>query len=306
LTGDSTDRESVPSGSAHNLTIKTIADPDNQLTFEEFKHGDRIPDWKRIRDECLDEFHVGVKNILDEICEDGRDRVGFKEPVNAAIDITTWQFHPSPYKPPEEAAFDEELKTWTDSNGTQHTKYLKDEYPEMVSGLKESGERGYKFATLTIVAEDTPIVLAIEPVRDVRGWEDEDAVASKTRGELVDSLLEQAKQHVDINKVFMDRGFDTREVRHAVYQHDEFYILGKRSMSEEDKRNIEEVERDDLIDVRVERGTLTYEGETHPVSFMYVPKTKVSVDLEDDDDDEYVIFTINAHVTPSRAKGLVE
>ncbi len=46
-----------------------------------------VPDWKRIRDTVLPAFHAGVDNMLDEIA--GSDRSGVREPVIAAIDITT-------------------------------------------------------------------------------------------------------------------------------------------------------------------------------------------------------------------------
>lgn len=45
-------------------------------------------------------------------------------------------------------------------------KLLDPDHPDLVSGLKDSDEHGYKFATITIIAENTPIVLGVEPVRD--------------------------------------------------------------------------------------------------------------------------------------------
>ncbi|WP_237561315.1 hypothetical protein [Halostella pelagica] len=170
------DRDEVPHGSSHNRTIKKIADPDSQLTFDEFVDGGRIPDWERIRDETLDAFHTGVERILDEIQSDKHGETGIREPVNAALDIVTWNFWPSPFKKRVDAAPGEQPVTYETSSGSTRTKYLKDDYPVMASGFKESHERGYKFATLTIVAENTPIVLAIEPVRDARAWEDSEDV----------------------------------------------------------------------------------------------------------------------------------
>ncbi len=55
-------------------------------------------------------------------------------PVTVAIDITTWPYH------------------------------AEDELPREVSGTDDSGERAYKFATLSLVGKSLPIVLAVEPV----------------------------------------------------------------------------------------------------------------------------------------------
>ncbi|WP_433629597.1 transposase [Halomicrococcus sp. NG-SE-24] len=300
------DRDEVPHGSSHNRTMKKIADPDSQLTFDEFVEVGRIPDWQRIRDETLQAFHTGVERILDEITDDDRGQVGIREPVNAAIDIVTWNFWPSPFQKQEETEPGEQPVTFKTSSGKTRTEYLKEEYPVMASGFKESHERGYKFATLTIVAENTPIVLAIEPVRDVRAWEDETEVHRTSRADIVDRLLEQAQRHVDINKVFADREFDAHEVRHLINKHDLFYVIGKRKQATADKENIEEVEKHPVIDARVEYASLTVDGETHDLSIMYVPKNAAIENEERDEDgwDEYAIFTTNYKVEPERAIGL--
>lgn len=130
--------------------------------------------------------------------------------------------------------------------------YPKKNYPEMVSGVKESHQRAYKFATLTIIADDTPIVLAIEPVRDKRRWEPDD-VETRSRGSLLDRLLSQAEQHVDINKVVADREFDSREVRHKIDQHDMFYILGRRNQADADSVAIQKTIEHETADVSVEQ-----------------------------------------------------
>lgn len=72
-----------------------------------------------------------------------------------------------------------------------------------MNGLKEKHSRGYKFATLTIIGRNTPIVLAIEPVKNASKWEPDDA-ESMSYGEVVERLLERAERHVDIHKVMAD------------------------------------------------------------------------------------------------------
>ena len=293
------DREEVPHGSSHNRTMKKIADPDPQTDLWDFTE-ERTPQWKRIRDEILPAFHAGVENILDEI--ESRDRTGLREPVNAAFDITTWPYWSSPFRDEEDVEWDEEPVEITYSDDSTREVYPKEDYPEMVSGVKESHQRAYKFATLTIVAEDTPLVIAVEPVRDERRWED-GSIDTRTRGGLVDRLVEQAERHVDINKVFADREFDSYEVRHELEQHDTFYVIGKRKQADEDKVAIEKTVEHETADVSVEQGTLTYRGETHDISFMYVPKDTAK-DKDEYIEGDYAIFTVNAHVSADRAIGL--
>jgi hypothetical protein len=209
-------------------------------------------------------------------------------------------FHPSPYKDDEDVGEDEEPVI---VDGKE--RYPKEDYPEMVSGYKTSDmkypERGYQFATLTIVAADTPIVLAIEPVRKERKWEEaDDSVDVETTSYegIVDRLLEQAEQHVDIHKVFFDRGFASHGVRDVLDRRDIQYVIGKPKDSDDDFENIEEVKDDPAYDSRIEWVKATANGRTHKVSIIYAPT--------DEEGEEYSLFTVNGWVTPDRAEGLLE
>jgi hypothetical protein len=284
-------RDEVPHGSSHNRTMKKVADPDRQTTLADFADGGHIPDWKRIRDTVLPAFHAGVELQLDEIA--GRDREGIQQPVIAAIDITTFNFWPSPFKSEDDVDWSEKPVT---ANGRE--VYPKEDYPEMVSGFKsankEKPERGYKFATITIVAQDTPLVLGIEPVRDYRWWErqNKDEVETTSREGIVERLLDQAEQHVDIHKLFCDREFDVHGIRDVADQRDITYVIGKTRQSTADYENIKEIEADPVYDHRVEHAELTVDGRTHKVSLIYLPGT------------EYSIFTVNGWVDPDRAQAL--
>ncbi|WP_243700392.1 transposase [Halorussus pelagicus] len=282
-------RDEVPHGSSHNRTMKKIAAPDSQTDLSDFADGRRPPDWERIRKEVLSPFHAGVDQLLNEIAE--RDQGGLREPVKAAIDITSWEFEPSPYCNEEDT---EEWKEPIPVDGEE--RYLRNDYPEMVSGLKGDGKRGYQFATLTIVAEDTPLVLAIEPVRDKRWWEDEE-IQTTSRAKIVDRLLEQASRHVNIQKLFADRGFDTIGVRDVIDRHDVQYVIPKRMNATVDYDNIEKVKEHSVADIAVEPARLDGgDGRSHDVSIMYVPSTE--------EKETYSIFTTNAEVSPDRAQGL--
>ncbi|WP_440765095.1 transposase [Natronorubrum sp. DTA7] len=294
------ERDEVPHGSSHNRTMKKVADPNSQTDLDQYTEGQRPPDWKRIRDEVLPAFHAGVEKQLDEIA--GRDRKGLQQPVKLAIDITHWNFWPSPFRDENEVDWREKPTLLTYRDGSKREVYPKEDYPKMVSGLKESHERGYKFATVTVIAEDTPIVVGIEPVRDNRWWES-DEIETRTRGELVDRLLEQAEQHVDIHKVFADREFDKYEVRDVIDRRGGQYVLGKRVQAKADKEGIRKTASDPVSDVKVEHATLTVDGRTHDVSIMYVPKD-TKLDQEEIIEENYAIFTTNAEVSPDRAMAL--
>lgn len=168
----------------------------------------------------------------------------------------------------------------------------------MVFGFKDTtkvdSERGYKFATITIVADDTPIVLGIEPVRDYSWWErrDREDVETTSRGEIVERLLEQAERHVDIHKLFCDREFDSFAVRDAADRRDIQYVIGQRRQSAEDFENIEEITEAPVYDSRIEHAWQTHGGREHKVSIIYLPGG------------EYSLFTVNGWVDPNRAQAL--
>jgi len=288
------ERDEVPHGSSHNRTMEKIAAPDPQLTLDQFGSEESEPMWKRVRDELLEPFHAGVEAILEEM--DAMDSDGFREPVHAAIDITPVEVHVSPFKSKDKVAPDEEPVRYT-SNGTTKEKYLKDRFPDPVCGLKDSNERGFQFATISIIAEDTPIVLGVEPVRDKRRWEDPDEVETTSRGDVVERLLEQASQHVDIHKAFLDRGFDSLQVRDVVDRPGIQYVLGKTKGSSVDEKHIEDVKTNDVYDGRVCHGSATYQGRTHDMTYVYDPS--------DRSDDDYVIWTMNGHVDVGRARALI-
>ena len=288
------ERESVPHGSSHNRTMKKVAKPDSQLTFDEFVTGKQVPAWKRIRDEVLEPFHAGVENILDELTDEEYDDAGFTEPVHAAIDITAWNFYASPFMSEKQARNSDREPIRVTINGKE--KLLDPEHPDLVSGLKDSDERGYKFATITIIAENTPIVLGVEPVRDQRKWEHEMGwdVERTSRADIVERLLEQASRHVDIHKVFLDRGFSSKETRDVIDRRGLLYVLGKPARAKVDKENIEEIKD---YDSRIGHGTHKYGGREHDITYIYTPSKK--------DGDKYAVFTVNEHIDHHRAEALL-
>ncbi|WP_137685332.1 transposase [Haloarcula mannanilytica] len=280
------DWDKTPHGDTHLRTMKQIAAPAQQTSLTDYADGERPLDWRRIRDEILEPFHAGLECLLEEL--DATD--GLAEPVIAAVDITHWEFYPSPYKDDDDVKPDDDVVIVNSEK-----KVPKEEFPEMVSGDKEG--RSYKFATLTIIGQDTPIVLGIEPVREASAWEgDASQVDSHSKADIVRRLLEQASQHVEIHKLFADREFDAMEVRDVIDRRNITYLI-PRPVYAADLDHIENIEAHPLADVAVERAvTLSVDDRTHDLSFMYVPSTE--------EDGKYAVFTTNRDVTPDQAMGL--
>lgn len=278
------DWEETPHGDTHLRSMKKIGTTDDQATLADFADGERPVEWERIRDAILEPFHEGVECLLDDVIERG----GVRQPVIAAIDVTHWEFYSSPYKSEDDVDLDDEVVI---VNGKE--KYPKEDFPEMVSGDKDG--RSYKFATLTIIGKNTPIVLAIEPVREASDWE-ADAEESYAKAPFVKRLMEQAEQHVEIHKVFADGAFDTHGVRDVLDRHDVTYLIPK-TICAADLDGIEKVKKHPLADVGVERAVPHWvDGRCHEVSFLYVPSTK--------EEGKYAVYTTNRDVTPDEVMGL--
>lgn len=266
-------RGETPHGDTHARAVKKIGAPNPQTTLSEFADPSGIRPWTRIRKMLLDPFDAAIENLIEET--DFEDHL--REPVNAAIDVTPWQFYPSPWKHPD-------------------LDIPKEGYPGMVSGLKDEHERGYKFATLTVIGKDTPIVLAIEPVRERSEWED--SPEHTPLADVVDRLLSKAQEYVDIHKVMADRGFDTYRVRDIIDREGLTCLIPKRVSAAQDTEDIENVEAHPNTDVGVKNDVpLTVDGRTHGVDFMYVPSREET--------GSYAIFTTNADAPPERVAGLV-
>ncbi len=279
------DRTETPHPDTHLRTMKQTATPPKQTTLTDYENGQRPVAWQRIRDEVLAPFHRGVETILDEVRENG----GLREPVIAAIDITPWRVYTSPYKDGDAVAWNDESVV---VNGEE--RYPRDDYPEMVHGLKDSHERGYAMATITIIGEDTPIVLGVEPVRRDSIWETGDA-GDTSQARIVERLLAQAEQNVDIHKVFCDRAFDANGVRDAIDCHDMTYLIPKRKY-EVEIEDIEELEQESVTGVGVVRNVSHgHEGRVHTGSIMYVPSTK--------EEGAYAVFTTNRDVPLEQVQG---
>ncbi len=115
-------------------------------------------------------FEQSIENLLDAV----NHLQILQPPVTVAIDITTWPYH------------------------------AEDELPSEVSGTDESGERAYKFATLSLVGKSMPIVLAVKSVIESSAW-DENVPHQVHR--MVRRLVRRAQEFVAV--VGKPRTFET-------------------------------------------------------------------------------------------------
>ena len=287
--GRISDRDEVPCPDSHFRTMKKIATPPEQTTLADFSTGRKTPEWQRIRDEVLENFHEGLDQLIEEVKNNG----GIREPVIVAIDTTPWEFYASPYKDDENVEPDDEVVV---VNGEK--RHPRDDFPKMVHGLEEKHARGYEMATITIIAQDTPIVLGVEPVRRNSNWET-DNVGDTSQERIVERLLEQAEQHVDIHKVFCDRGFDANGVRDAIDRRGMTYLIPK-DVYEQELEDIEELQREAVTDVGVVRNVSHgHEGRVHTGSIMYAPSEN------DEKEGSYAVFTTNRDVPVEQVQGFI-
>jgi hypothetical protein len=263
--------------------IKKIATPqesDEQLTFEDFEDDDSMPEIDQIRDAVMTAFNAATENIINSIR--GDDPFDSRETI-AAIDITHEQFHVWP---------------WED----KETGVAKPDYPKMVSGYKKDGEyeRGYKYATITLVGDHAPIVLGIEPVKEDSTWE-RDGSPSYSKSDLVSRLLDRAEQFVDLDMVMFDRGFYANRVYADVDERGLTY-LSPVPTYEDDLAAIQDIQKHPTADAAVKHDVpFGIDGEVHhKAEFLYTPSTS------DDADGKYAVFVTNQdHVEPEEIASVV-
>lgn len=205
--------------------------------------------------EILDDFHGAATALVDAL----KQTSALREPVNVAIDITEKPF-------------------WGESmDRTCGSKT--DEYPAV-----------HKFATLTVVGVNAPLVLAVTPVvpQDSRSERIE-----KPKHQLVAELMVKAQDIVDVNKVFCDREFDAMGVHKVIDNLGCTYLIPRREFGPE-KNALDKIHehpaRVAVEDVALQTGTKTQE-----MTFMYVPSKR---------GEGHTVFATNRDVSPDRAQGL--
>jgi hypothetical protein len=158
----------------------------------------------------------------------------------------------------------------------------------MVSGMKGEEERAFKFATLSIVGENIPLVLAVEPVRESSAW---DRNPPNQVHRVVRRLVQRAKEHVPVETVLCDREFDSKRVYQTLSNLGVNYLIPKRINSTE--REVIETMDADGQGVAVESASVHLKEGSHSMQFLYVPSTN---------GEGTTVFATNLRVGPEEAE----
>lgn len=265
-----TDDDLTADGSTILRVIKEFTTPDDDdadLTIDEILNDDRMPDIEAIRGELMKSFDAAINNIITTLEGSGPFSDRRK---TAAIDITHEQFYARP---------------WVDKSN----KIPKPEFPRMVSGYKKDNEykRGYKYASITLAGDLAPIILGVEPVKENSKWEEDDA-PSYSKAEMVDRLLAKAERFVDLDEVFLDRGFHSTGVYAAIEDRGITYTAPVPKY-EDDYTVIKEIEEHPSADAAVNHDVpVVFDGDIHHhTEFLYVPSEN------EDKEGKYAVFITN-------------
>ena len=256
--------------------IKQFAMPADQevsISLQDQQIEDIVAFTEVFREYLMESFDTATENILETIrYEDPFD----DRHVVAAVDFTHVPYHVWP---------------WVDKD----KEIPKATYPPMVSGYVDDGElkHGYTFATITIVGNDVPIILAIEGVKEHSEWEPA-AAPSDSKADVVERLLSRAQQYVDLDEILLDRDFYTKEVRAEIDGRGLLYTIPVPKY-EPDLQAIKQIKSKDGVDAGVKHDVpVGIDGDVdHTSEYLYVPSTS------DDANGEYAVFVTNRdHVAP--------
>ncbi|ELY93736.1 transposase [Natrialba taiwanensis] len=219
-------------------------------------HGDtHLRAVKQFEPEALIE---GFDQASDRLLSAIASEVSFRRPVTAAIDITT-----IPY--------------YGDVEGMS-----------MVSGMQGEEERAFKFATLSIVGENIPLVLSVEPIRESSAW---DRNPPNQIHRVVRRLVQRAKEHVPVETVLCDREFDSKRVYQTLSNLGVNYLIPTRINNTE--REVIETMDADGQGVAVESASVHLESGSHSMQFLYMPSTS---------GEGTTVFATNLRVGPEEAE----
>jgi len=201
-------------------------------------------------------------------------RAGFDEATNKLLSVIS-----------SEATFRRSVTVAIDITTIPY--YDNTEGMSMVSSLTPE-DRAYKFATLSIVGYNVPLVLAVEPIHESSAWDEN---PSNQVHRAVRRLVRRAKDHVPIGTVLCDREFDSKQAFQTLENLDVNYLIPKRIHSTE-REVIDQMEADDQ-EVAVESARVDIEAGSHPMRFLYVPWTK---------GEGTAVFATNLRSVPTRRK----
>ena len=289
-----TDDDYTPDGTTILRTIKKFGTPEaeeaQQTGLDDYlTNAEELPDIAAIRDAAVTAFDLSARNMISAI---NGDTPFTDRETMAAIDMTYERIYVPPWKDREEEipneSFPEMASGYVKGDDNQANE-------DDGSGPKEA-RYGFKYATITLVGDNVPIILGVEPVKERSTWESEDAV-SYDLAHLVDRLLTKAQKFVDIDTVLFDREFYGHAVFNTVDEHDVTYITPKKEYKQ-DIPYLENLESDPEANVAVEHGVESSDGErTHELSIIYVPSRS--------EDGKYAMFATNQRVETDEVDSVV-
>ncbi len=234
--------------------------PQGQSRMETFFGKDYTPHGdthlRTIKQHTPETIQAGFDRSIDNLLNAVDHLQILQPPVTVAIDITTWPYH------------------------------AEKDLPSEVSGTDDSGERAYKFATLSLVGKSLPIVLAVEPVIESSAW-DENLPHQYHR--TVRRLVRRAQAFVSIDLVLADRGFESLQVYQTLDNLDVTYLFPKIERAPE-TAYIEQMEQEDK-DVAVEQATVKARNGSHDCRGLFVQNENGDIQ----------VFITNERITPENA-----
>jgi hypothetical protein len=159
-----------------------------------------------------------------------------------------------------------------------HGKYTQN-FPESV-GLDSDAvddEYAYQWATIQTVGWGPRVMLDARPVRK-----------GDTFVEIVTDLLESAEDLVRIDRVLMDREFDSQHVLEAISERGHDYLVPKRKQTSE-KAVASRMEAHDVETTVNERGLHLSNNEWHETQLLYLPKRNFDGEIGEGHE-RYVVF----------------
>lgn len=200
----------------------------------------------------------GLQQATERFLSMIQSESSFRRPVTVAIDITTIRYYGDVEEMP------------------------------MISGAKDGEARVFKFATLSIVGWNIPLILSVEPIRESSSW---DRNSPNQIHRTVRRLVRRAQEHVPIETVLCDREFDAMRVFQTLSNLDVNYLIPKRITSTE--REVIDQMREDNQAVAVESASVHVEAGSHSMRFLYVPSMS---------GDGTTVFATNLLVGPGEAE----
>ncbi|WP_394743167.1 transposase [Natronococcus roseus] len=149
-------------------------------------------------------------------------------------------------------------------------------YEDEIPGTKD-GEYAYQWATIQLVGKAVPLVLDARPIRK-----------GESRREIVEDLLDSAQELVQVDRVLMDRAFDSQHILEEIDQRGLGYVVPKRMYTSERAQAKRLLQRDRdryVTDRKLHLG----ENEWHETTLIYRRRENA----ESNDYTQYSVFMTN-------------